>query len=307
MPVDPDIAGQDRHYRRGLVLGLTMAEIMTLILFVLLLAAATALHLRERRIAEIEQNRRELTIVLAKLREDNADMARLLAALAPTTGSGRQSIEDIYKEHTRQLAQIADLTTQVQALQSADKDLQSLKELKGTLEMAGVKAPLSSADIKQMAASVVQARTAAGVDPQQKLIRENMDLRGQVANLSRQLGNGRGLVYPPCWADEKGTIEYIFDTVLQDNGTVVVIDNALERRKADQALLPLKAAQFGTPLTRADFLRMFAPLARWASSQDPQCRFFVRVMDRTDVTNKPTYKDSLKAVEGIFYKLEVNG
>jgi outer membrane protein OmpA-like peptidoglycan-associated protein len=41
---------QDKSYRRGLVLGLTMAEIMILLIFVLLMALASALANREKRI-----------------------------------------------------------------------------------------------------------------------------------------------------------------------------------------------------------------------------------------------------------------
>lgn len=45
---------QDKSYRRGLVLGLTMAEVMILLLFVLLMALAAALQNRDARIAAID-------------------------------------------------------------------------------------------------------------------------------------------------------------------------------------------------------------------------------------------------------------
>ena len=45
---------QDKSYRRGLVLGLTMAEVMILLLFVLLMALAAALQNRDDRIRVIE-------------------------------------------------------------------------------------------------------------------------------------------------------------------------------------------------------------------------------------------------------------
>lgn len=44
---------QDKAYRRGLVLGLTIAEVMILLLFVLLMALAAALQSRDRQIAAI--------------------------------------------------------------------------------------------------------------------------------------------------------------------------------------------------------------------------------------------------------------
>ncbi|MDO1560117.1 hypothetical protein Q0812_11835 [Brevundimonas sp. 2R-24] len=50
----PDLR-QDRAYRRGLVLGLTIAEVMVLLLFLLLMALAAALQNRDRRIAALDQ------------------------------------------------------------------------------------------------------------------------------------------------------------------------------------------------------------------------------------------------------------
>ncbi|MDG2518089.1 hypothetical protein [Lysobacter soli] len=45
---------QDKPYRRGLLLGLTIAEIMILLIFVLLMALASALASRDKRLAAVE-------------------------------------------------------------------------------------------------------------------------------------------------------------------------------------------------------------------------------------------------------------
>jgi len=47
-------ARQDKSYRRGLILGLTMAEIMILLIFVVLMALASALSNREKRLKAVE-------------------------------------------------------------------------------------------------------------------------------------------------------------------------------------------------------------------------------------------------------------
>lgn len=49
----PDLK-QDKAYRRGLVLGLTMAEVMILLIFLLLMALASALQNRDRRIEVLD-------------------------------------------------------------------------------------------------------------------------------------------------------------------------------------------------------------------------------------------------------------
>lgn len=51
--VQPDFR-QDKAYRRGLILGLTIAEVMILLLFVLLMALAAALHSRETQIEVLD-------------------------------------------------------------------------------------------------------------------------------------------------------------------------------------------------------------------------------------------------------------
>lgn len=45
---------QDKSYRRGLILGLTMAEVMILLIFVLLMALASALANRDKRLKALE-------------------------------------------------------------------------------------------------------------------------------------------------------------------------------------------------------------------------------------------------------------
>lgn len=75
---------QDKSYRRGLLLGLTMAEVMILLIFVLLMALGAALQRRDERIRSI----------------DNGGAARLVEAIQrayPEAKSG----DDYFKELTR--------------------------------------------------------------------------------------------------------------------------------------------------------------------------------------------------------------
>lgn len=53
--MDADISSQDRSYRRGLVLGFTLAEIVILIIFALLLALSWLLTTKDKEIEELDQ------------------------------------------------------------------------------------------------------------------------------------------------------------------------------------------------------------------------------------------------------------
>lgn len=79
----PDLR-QDKSYRRGLVLGLTIAEIMILLIFVLLMALASALQRREEQIRVL----------------DSGGASRLLQQLQEAYPQARTG-DDYFKELTR--------------------------------------------------------------------------------------------------------------------------------------------------------------------------------------------------------------
>lgn len=75
---------QDKSYRRGLVLGLTMAEVMILLIFVLLMALAAALQKRDDRIRAM----------------DDGGASRLVEAIQRAYPQAKHS-DDYFKELTR--------------------------------------------------------------------------------------------------------------------------------------------------------------------------------------------------------------
>lgn len=79
------IAEGARGHRRGVVMGFTMAELMLLLLFCLLLATAGVLAERDQRIAELEAVPKGdiTTAELEKLRQSDAQLSALMAALYP--------------------------------------------------------------------------------------------------------------------------------------------------------------------------------------------------------------------------------
>ena len=100
--MDGQIVEQRASYRRGLVLGLTMAEIMILLVFCLLIAMATFLKREETRRVEVEeqlkqqqsQSKRDREIVAA-LREDAALVEKLKSASGL---SDPQAIDQYWRE-----------------------------------------------------------------------------------------------------------------------------------------------------------------------------------------------------------------
>ena len=79
--MDGHINRQGSSYRQGLVLGLTMAEIMLLLVFCLLIAMATFLRAGQTKLAETQQ-------MLDKQRALNEQDAASMAALRQSTSTG---------------------------------------------------------------------------------------------------------------------------------------------------------------------------------------------------------------------------
>ena len=100
--MDGQIIQQRQSYRQGLVLGLTMAEIMILLVFCLLIAMATFLRREETKRVALEEQLQQLQLqnkrdreVVAALREDAALAERLRSA---SGSSDPQAIDQYWRE-----------------------------------------------------------------------------------------------------------------------------------------------------------------------------------------------------------------
>lgn len=117
---------QDKSYRRGLVLGLTMAEIMILLIFVLLMALAAALQQRDNKIRVIQ----------------TGGAARLVEQVQRAYPQAKTE-EDYFKELTRAIdarkaVEAAGMEAGGKALVEDAKLGQSIRE---AAEKAGIKDP----------------------------------------------------------------------------------------------------------------------------------------------------------------------
>ena len=109
------LASDEREHRRGLVLGLTMAEVLLLLLFLLLLALAARLAQQA-----------------AKIRDAEAVITTLEPILKTAAGGGQLSPRQV-QDLARDLADAAKLRQEASSLKSqladASKRLESLKQL----------------------------------------------------------------------------------------------------------------------------------------------------------------------------------
>ena len=336
----PDaFATEERSYRRGLVLGLTMAEIMILVLFALLLIWMTGLREREQLLQKIDS-------ALTQTNNAVGETKRLREELARLTGSPDRAnaFDDQFRELVIAKEKIAKLQAEVAALQESTKILETIakrdggSDTKGTIEeierrlqiaerlLNNMQQPnsdkftsLTETQLTKETASLMSLREqlrANGLAPTEiaKLIdgskRQAEDSQEQVKTLQGRLLNvqqkltalGRGTEMPACWANPvTGKPEYIFDIALQ-SGAIRVHDNALPNRQREQAKLPLSDLQFDRSLSFNEFRAATRPLFQWSEKEG--CRFFVRVTDETAAHEKTKYKLVLRTVQEHFYTFE---
>jgi flagellar motor protein MotB len=134
--MDGQIIQQRQSYRQGLVLGLTMAEIMILLVFSLLIAMATFLKREESRRVAVEQqlqqqqlqNKRDREVVAA-LREDAALVEKLRSASGL---SDPQAIDQYWRELVDGRALVEEIEKSGMSLKEVREGLASAASLRAS-------------------------------------------------------------------------------------------------------------------------------------------------------------------------------
>lgn len=272
---------QNNAYRRGVILGLTLAEIMLLILFLLLLTFASVLSREkkqyEQKIQLLSKGNKNIEKVVTVLEEsDPAITEELVEAFetlpAVTTLIKKENLKKSKSETTKQVV-----------LRAMEK-LTAEKAVESTSGESSIKDKLLKA-----------------VNDNEELKAQIANVQGQNKNILHQLNSqGKGADFPPCWADSKGRPEYIYNVYLSNDG-ITLVDNKIPHRQSEQAQLPISSVVYDEPISQGQFVNQTSDLKEWAVSHE--CHFYVRIYDETDGSKKALYKSLLRTVESSFYKV----
>ena len=174
------------------------------------------------------------------------------------------------------------------------------------LRDAGAKPLPAGKESEAVAGMVRTAQSLRGLEGSGKgveaVLKENADLRGQMANMRNRFNAvGRGLDHPPCWADEAGNIEYLFNVELRQ-GIAIGTPAWPERRRQDAEKLPGVAELTAATVTAELFRTASRPILDISKRQDPECRHFV-VLNNT-IESRREADQARWMVEEFFYKRE---
>lgn len=181
---------QGFSYRQGLVLGLTMAEIMLLLVFCLLIAMATFLKREQGKLADankvIEQQRAARALdssSIAALKEE----AALVEKLAASVGSDPAKID----EYWRDLVESKAIVNQIAKEGTSIKELREKAAGMSSLQKAGIDTEKALRDAEIVAAikRVLPDAERVALTPQSAA-----DLASRGA---RAVGDGGGNRWPP--------------------------------------------------------------------------------------------------------------
>lgn len=310
---------QNKAYRKGVILGLTMAEITILIIFCLLIASALIVEEKESKIEILTAKNIELTQVKDALDQLRAqavnpnkidDLFQELKRMQEQAAKGEKAqiqLDKITKENI-QLQKIKEIVDQKISqgitFEDASRDLaadaQYAKDIKNALKDTPFQDNTPQALSDALKASGDLAKAIAG---KSEATIEAERLKGQLANARKQLERvGKGTEMPACWADPKtGKPEYIFKIDLTSNG-LIIHNQQLSNRVEEQKLLPLNTIIFDQEIGQNAFRLQTAALAQWSIQHG--CRFFVIAKDSTQGDEKDIYKTMSRTLEEHFYKFE---
>lgn len=322
---------EEDAYRRGTVLGLTFAEIMLLLLFLLLIALSFFLQRQEEVTREIRDN---LTTTQADLEDTKAQNASLISQLVAAGGNkeAAQKLADTFIELNRANDRIAqqqkEISSLTEAVSAAEKEAQKAEVAmekaeawdklasafpEGAANPSKIVDQVKAGAANQAVADAVQNASlptnpeafAQAINDMREYERLAINALGSKAEAERmrdywQRRAGLSNELPPCWLNaETSQAEYIFDVALGSDG-IEVFSNPPEHRKAEMEALPLDRVSYQKPVDTSTFRSMLRPLYDW--SQEKKCRFFVRAFDQTKPHEKDLFKSLLLTTEGYFYK-----
>lgn len=303
-----DIRHQEGAYQRGMVLGLTLAEIMLLVLFALLLVLTASLITREEKIdnlnLKLSDTQRSLEIAKSKATGIDTETIRVAELIREWWEAKKITVTEVrpyFNELTRRIDEVENLKNELEKLTEklaeVEKapEMRALKTIKDALQQTVIAKGKNLGEADSMAKTVVAA------------IKQNASLTGRVEHLSKAVSRmakeGKGGTLPSCLIRDDGREDYLLDVVLASDG-IAGSTRKIVAFMPDEIRGLFSEKQFDRQImSPTGFSKATRDLFRW--SERKNCRFYVKVYDGTGPAEKLNYKQHLRTVEGHFYKYEV--
>jgi len=300
MSVEPPIVDQQsEQYRRGQVLGFTMAEIMLVLLFLLLILLGD----------EITDLTRDLKVYISPQSAQGESAILISQTLQTLKSQGQISESETELSLTEKLVlRAADTVNEVGVDEETEETIARLTRERDQLRSINEALERENESLSR----------ELDKDPEE-LERQRMaeDLLNS-ANSNRvsfeeammcmdDCGGGDGK--EACWGESIFNPDYIYTVALYDDYVWVRPDESnIEKHRQDWDAMPdsarVETAQY---LSNPEYRRAFSALQRYAIAKNkgPQgCVFHVRLFD-LGTTSKESYKSQERMIESYTYRTEI--
>ena len=305
----PDSAYDDTAaYRRGVVLGFTVAEIILLFLFALLLALATLLLSGRNSVDRAKAvNERFDTALVALAKGDSTQFLKSVNAVIADEVDYQKKLEGIEKKYRTQYlpddvyAEIRSQKLDLSTPAGKEQFLDLLSKALVAQRNAAKKSEILEKDFEATchAGSVLQKSLGKDADPS-KIVNTLKDTKGREEYWRSQAAKcGLAGNLPPCYKEKNSDpTPYLYDARIGESGITLVDtipDTYRARFTSDfQSLPPTNRL-----LSDAEFRELTFKFLEFGNKN--QCRFYVTVYDDLG-NNKQRLKDAMKTIESNFYK-----
>lgn len=324
-------------YQRGVVLGLTLAELLLLLLFLLLLVMSSILFRRQEEQRELQDRFNNAEVERQAFRQAFSEQFEITLGseiaeniAAPLTA---EQLEEPLARLSEMSSENAALRTELEAAQSEltqireglpiteqeasalrqenaflNAQLAALEEQLGNVEELVAQA--NAVDPERNAADVLQAAMTAYDDLSEEgrllpdqlsaCLAERTNLGSQLAYTQAQCGREGDL--PPCVYRDDGSIAYSYNVVLSQDGITVGRGDEGSFRSIPW-VATLSDPRMDQPISLGEFLNSTRAHFDASRRQDPECRFFVRIYDRMGDASRQEFLDQYIGVQNHFYHL----
>lgn len=307
----------NNDYRRGQIFGFTMAEIMLLLLFCLLLILTHKILTEEKKIDDYEFDRSRLERVLASLDKDKNTFYVVLKDFKDQIKKEEKTLaEDSLKYH--ELRKIMLLLGRDYASNKSETErINIVKEklLKSSiLEEAGISVDRKPAELEAAmkmfdrttkSNDSIESQLAKAESDKLKSDKELAQSINQNKFLQKELekftGKGQGL--PPCWADKDGVPKYLYSIVIYDDSlrvSRIFSDDDLASIPHSEVIKGI-VFENGISMSPELFMKTFDPLRTKSSRVGMSCEYWVKVCDNVSETRKSLYKQRMGEVWRSFH------
>jgi hypothetical protein len=292
-------------YRRGTIVGLTMAEAIIIFVFILLLLLNHSQKAFEKKLNEIQQSNDRLKEIVESYKSKDSlveNVEKLLSTL------DSNSFDDAFKE--LELLKETNNHLKLENISLKNK-IENQEQIDDHLKLYGATSPDQVKKALKVVEFLKNAKDQKSIEQHlegitttiEKLEREKGNLQGQLSYIQKKLNaNGKGTEKPACWASSDGRPEYIFNIAMESEGLKLHKNEINQDRNKEYHDLPTQDIMLDTKIGFSEFRSSTYKLYRWSS--DNECRFFVKIFDLTGSDEKKTYKKNLRIIGEHFYYYE---